>query len=535
MKRSDQQRLILIVDSGPHVGAQMTLMPGESYQVGRDLDCDLVLRDKALADQHLRLTITADNGIEMEVLDGGKAGVNGRPLKESRCTLAPEDVISLGESVLRLYRPLPVRTQQHNDRLAGAEDAPEQEEESWDDHLVNTLLDLCDQAGGALRRATLWTVLRGGALHPRFEQPLQPLRRWLESLQGHSLRNAQFNTGLLRGRLASIIGGVALPAGRAARINRLALPVWATSWIPAGTGGGLRVGKPPAWAVSLGAVVVVAAVLSGPVWSSIPSSTSAEAMRTQITELTATLAQQQLPDVRVTMDTQGKRLNVSGVVADRDALERLHTVVQDYPADVAVRVAATELSRVQAVFERVGLPGLTVTHAHGDTFIVSGYVPDRKHWQAVAETLVKDFAAVGKLRDDGVFDSEQRRIDLTRQLETAELHSLIDVRRGDDDGLVADGVVSRRQLELWARVLADFRREYGELPPVESRVQSINSVMDIDLRSVSVGDVPYVVMRNGERFITGSALPGGYVIDRIHPEHLVLNRNGRQYHYHLGD
>ena len=49
----------------------------------------------------------------------------------------------------------------------------------------------------------------------------------------------------------------------------------------------------------------------------------------------------------------------------------------------------------------------------------------------------------------------------------------------------------------------------------------------LQLRAVSTGRVPYLIVANGDRYVEG-AVVDGWTIDQITPDKVVLSRNGRQ-------
>ena len=91
-------RRILRILSGPHNGAEMSLLPGR-YIIGRDKDCDIVLSDAALAAQHAALVIDGDSVI-FEPLEGSALGADGAV--DQQIPLADFNPIVIGATALAL-------------------------------------------------------------------------------------------------------------------------------------------------------------------------------------------------------------------------------------------------------------------------------------------------------------------------------------------------------------------------------------------------------------------------------------------------
>ena len=56
---------------------------------------------------------------------------------------------------------------------------------------------------------------------------------------------------------------------------------------------------------------------------------------------------------------------------------------------------------------------------------------------------------------------------------------------------------------------------------------------DFKVTSVSSGAIPFVTLATGERVFAGGRLPGGYTLETIRSDRLVLSKNGRRTEYRL--
>ncbi|MEI6986580.1 MAG: FHA domain-containing protein [Rhodospirillaceae bacterium] len=90
---------ILKLLSGPHLGAEVELGPGE-YLLGRDDACDIVLSDHDLAFRHARL-ILSDSGMAIAALDG-PVTVGGQAIGGKSVPVPPFQVVTLGAMQCRL-------------------------------------------------------------------------------------------------------------------------------------------------------------------------------------------------------------------------------------------------------------------------------------------------------------------------------------------------------------------------------------------------------------------------------------------------
>lgn len=58
--------------------------------------------------------------------------------------------------------------------------------------------------------------------------------------------------------------------------------------------------------------------------------------------------------------------------------------------------------------------------------------------------------------------------------------------------------------------------------------------MGINIRSVNLGRTPYFISEDGKRFVNGSTLVSGMIIDGINTEYIRLKKGGELFHHQLG-
>jgi DNA-binding NtrC family response regulator len=97
--RSGPTRLKLLVLSGPQVGRSHPLAPGE-YRLGKSPECDIVLNDKAISRQHLRLDVS-EGGVKAVDLDSHN-GSFCEGMRFSELEVRPGAVLRLGSTELKL-------------------------------------------------------------------------------------------------------------------------------------------------------------------------------------------------------------------------------------------------------------------------------------------------------------------------------------------------------------------------------------------------------------------------------------------------
>lgn len=87
---------LLKIVAGPHSGAELVLVESE-YRIGRSPDCDVVLSDPQVAEQHVRLTI-ADGRLLVAALADAPLLLEGEPVTETE--LEAFQFLTLGNTTL---------------------------------------------------------------------------------------------------------------------------------------------------------------------------------------------------------------------------------------------------------------------------------------------------------------------------------------------------------------------------------------------------------------------------------------------------
>ena len=97
--RSGPVRLKLVVLSGPEAGQSHPLPPGQ-YRIGKDPGCEIVLTDKGVSRQHLRVEVREDRVLATDL--GSRNGSFFAGVRFSELELRPGVVLTLGGTELKL-------------------------------------------------------------------------------------------------------------------------------------------------------------------------------------------------------------------------------------------------------------------------------------------------------------------------------------------------------------------------------------------------------------------------------------------------
>jgi type III secretion protein D len=129
--------------------------------------------------------------------------------------------------------------------------------------------------------------------------------------------------------------------------------------------------------------------------------------------------------------------------------------------------------------------------------------------------------------------SDSRQASLVRGLHTRlvanALNDDIQISR-QGSALFATGAIASSQANSWLGTERWFDAHAAGGMMLVDRVHVLPSQVapPISIGAVSTGATPYVITMSGNRYAVGANLPGGWVLERIDPDALVLERNGER-------
>ncbi len=97
----------------------------------------------------------------------------------------------------------------------------------------------------------------------------------------------------------------------------------------------------------------------------------------------------------------------------------------------------------------------------------------------------------------------------------------------DGKRVIVKGELTQQEIEQLKAVRQEFISSYENSPDVVLNVSDIRDRVKLAIRSVSVGKVPFLVAKDGKKYMEGSALGENYFVKSIKPDYVVLTNNGK--------
>lgn len=463
---------ILKVLSGPHLGAEVQLAAGD-YRLGRDDSCDIVLSDRSLSGQHALFAISAE-GVRVQNL-AGEVRLDHQAHQDAARLLPFFTVIGLGTTHVAV----------------GPEAA------TWP--------ELVPPAQPAAQPPQRVEAPASSAAPPAESVVAAP-----EPMAGE-------------GRSLSLSTASGMPVGRDRRSS-------------------LR-----RWAARAAALLLLLAMVGGFAANrdgllahrAIEPEVEAEAQPPSPREIiTAMLRQDEMArGVQVTEDRRG-RLVVEGHVDSTAEQDALTEKLKQAPEPVQIRIVAGDqmVGMARDTLAALGYD-LDVSYAGDGTLKLAGYVPEASDLQRAVDIVQRDVAGLDGIRNDVMTDRSIMG-GLEEKLRRANLGEAIRLRLEANKKITARGNVRAEDMPAWTAIQAEFDRDYGKYLEIvsqvtESRRDNALPGVQLNVRALGFGDLPYVILGDGQKYLEGSVLTDGWTIQRIRPREVVLSKGGQLYVHEL--
>lgn len=151
-------------------------------------------------------------------------------------------------------------------------------------------------------------------------------------------------------------------------------------------------------------------------------------------------------------------------------------------------------------------------------------------WNSIESLLKQEVPGLLGIEDQvQVAGAYRKRLDVL--LQEQGLTGTLRVREAGER-LELSGQLDERQLGLFQLVHQQFRREFGAYPALDLINQTRTPHQDeleFDVRSVSFGRVPYVILADNQRYPVGGATTSGVRVLAIRRDAVVVSKGRQQY------
>lgn len=162
----------------------------------------------------------------------------------------------------------------------------------------------------------------------------------------------------------------------------------------------------------------------------------------------------------------------------------------------------------------------------------SGLVKSRQSWLNVKENIRDDVKGVESLNDQDVVILSEKLTRLEQRIDLEEFRKRLSLKLVDEVVEVR-GQLTKTEKLRWQQVKSTFANEIYAFKYREF-LQKPDHKIKLALRSVSVGEVPFVVSKDGEKYFKGSHVGQGYYIKSINDSNIILKNDDIEFPIFFG-
>jgi len=240
-----------------------------------------------------------------------------------------------------------------------------------------------------------------------------------------------------------------------------------------------------------------------------------------------------LSDISVSK-MQGGRLKVSGYVASNDQKQRLIQAIQRVGGHVSysIWVRSDIENNALLIAQTLNEEQIHFTSKEDGVLYASGYVQSKANWRRLRDTVLEDIEGIEAINDAKIKPILEM---LREEIKNRNLSDDIQVYQKGRQFMVT-GNPSIKTRKQWHDVLAEIIKPVeGYWEVVESfEAPKVTKDFKLSLMSVSVGDVPFIVAKDGAKYLEGAHLGEGYYLEKIMSDHVLLKHDGTEIPIYFG-
>lgn len=231
-------------------------------------------------------------------------------------------------------------------------------------------------------------------------------------------------------------------------------------------------------------------------------------------------------DLTVVRDPDG-RTAITGYVQTRDDKRELMNQALLAGSGINYRVWVREdlVANATQVARALGQNDLSFSNLEDGKLAAHGYVSDEADWAQIKTNITSDVSGIQSIDDRSVQTLIKRKEALVQFIEKKGLSSRVKVTI-ENARIKVDGELTQNELKRWAALYDEFTQTNGTGPAIVENLYNVRDRLKLVIRSVSVGETPFLVSKDGKKYMEGSNLGNDYFIKKITPDHVLLSNNG---------
>ncbi len=235
-----------------------------------------------------------------------------------------------------------------------------------------------------------------------------------------------------------------------------------------------------------------------------------------------------------------KRINnnltqIKGYVSTAQERTLVEEEISELRGKVAAHIFAdTELEdNARKIAQTLGENEIKFSTLKHGRLKAEGLTESRSKWLNIKESIRVDVPGVISIHDDGVRNLYEMYVVLERKVEAEKFATRIDLELNKGT-VTVKGRLTKEEKERWIQIKEEFLGTSFYPFRFREILRTPDADIKLSIRSVSVGDIPFVVSKEGNKYFKGSHVGSGYYIESINDDHILLNNNNIVFPVYFG-
>ncbi len=235
----------------------------------------------------------------------------------------------------------------------------------------------------------------------------------------------------------------------------------------------------------------------------------------------------------VVSKTPSGRIKVSGYVKTNEQKQRLIRNILRIRGDITHNIWVTSNIENNALLiaQTLGEELIHFSSKGNGVLYASGYIQSQANWIKLKSNILEDIEGIEVINDVQIKPILEL---LKGALQKQDLSEQINLRQKDNQFIVS-GKPTQAQIKQWHKLLNQIIRPVdGYWQVVEDFSVAETKEFKLSLRSVSIGEIPFIVSKDGNKYLEGAHLGEGYYLKKIMVDKILLQHEGMEIPIYFG-
>ncbi len=284
-----------------------------------------------------------------------------------------------------------------------------------------------------------------------------------------------------------------------------------------------------------GSLIAVIIILAGAmIWGFSKSAQVEEKINTQ-EEISKVVTNTKYPQTFTVEEVGGKSL-VKGWVKDNEERHKVEAHLRKM-GDVRFEIRSQDqaMENVRDFLHAINAT-VFVNSTEPGKITLTGYYGNDKNWETVKADLAKDVPGFKLIKDEVWTPNKLYPIIseiLSKHNVTENVKFLPQM-----DGVIIKGMISKAEIPSIKAAIIEFQSKVGQEIPIKNQVivaKEEDLSLDLDMDSVIIGKHGFIITKGGQRIFEGGVLKGGYKVEKIGRDGVILSKGDKTLTLKLGE